>query len=409
MSDEKNEIISPFMSEMREGIDKIDNKILELLNKRARLVRKVGNWKKENQKKVYDEKREDNIIARLKVINSGPLHDDSLERIFRNIIFEYRTNEHIELDREYSREKMSQDEKGDKRVAIVGVGLMGGSLIKALEKYLPELDLIAYDVDSSLQCSYLVEDIDQVLNSDIIVLATPVRAIIDFLQEYGSKLKKGAIVTDMGSTKVDIIKAANQWIPEGVFFVGGHPLAGKETSGFQNAEADLFHNKTFLITPCQRSDQWAIDLIKHMMASVGSLVSFVDEVNHDRILAYTSHLPQLMAVAICAATRNSLISEKHLFQFIGRNFLEMTRVAASDYIMWKDISLTNTENIKQSIQLTMKELQHINDNISTGDFCDEFAKSKEFITQFRKDLIEYFKGGLPYDYCNESKVDGQSD
>ena len=103
MADEKNEIISPFMEEMREKINDVDNAILELLNKRAEYVREVGNWKKENQKKVYDEKREDSIIARLQEMNEGPLHNDSLERIFRNIIFEYRTNEHIELDRESHR------------------------------------------------------------------------------------------------------------------------------------------------------------------------------------------------------------------------------------------------------------------------------------------------------------------
>jgi prephenate dehydrogenase len=239
-----------------------------------------------------------------------------------------------------------------KRVAVIGVGLVGGSLAAALRRAGAALSLVGYDRDGqALERATALGVIDAAADSaseaargaELIVVAVPVRAIGPVLHDVALAMDPAAVVTDVGSTKGDVIRTAREEL-RGHFarFVPGHPIAGRETSGVDAATADLFKGARIVLTPEPETAPEAIDAVRGAWVAAGGRVATLSAADHDRIFAAVSHLPHLLSFALV-----SEIAERpnaaELFGFAAGGFRDFTRIAASSPEMWRDISLQNRE------------------------------------------------------------------
>ena len=367
---------------LRQEIDEVDEQILALLNLRAQLVQKVAHWKEKQQRSVRDNVREQQIVARLQANNAGPLTGQQVEDIFRFFFQIFRQLEQREINN-----LQAPPVRSINRIGILGAGLMGGSFALAIEKFLPSCQVSIFDIKEK-NIAGSVERIEDLFITDLLILAIPVQGIIDFLTYYGPRLPSGLMVLDLGSTKEAIVKAGEKSLPENVIFIGGHPLAGKERSGLTAAEADLYWERTFLLTPTQKSTKEAMTAIYWLLGQIGARIVEVSADRHDRILACTSHLPQMLAVllALVAKEQSGHYSDDWgLGPFVGRSFLESTRVAVSDFRMWQDIALTNTQAIKYTLERLIHYTQELIPKLPQGEFADFFAQAKDFIVKLHAD------------------------
>jgi prephenate dehydrogenase len=179
-----------------------------------------------------------------------------------------------------------------------------------------------------------------ILGADIVILSTPVRTIVATLAEIGPRLWPGTLVMDMGSTKADIC-AAMELLPSGVQPVGGHPMCGKETAGFEAAECGLYRNATWVLSPLPRTDPQALDLAAELAEAVGARPLVLEPQRHDRLVASISHLPFLVASALTAAVAEVGADDPVVWDVAAGGFRDTSRVAASDTQMFLDILLTN--------------------------------------------------------------------
>lgn len=227
-------------------------------------------------------------------------------------------------------------------VAIVGVGLIGGSLAAALKTAGVRKVLgvgrnptrLRGALDLGLIDSF-TDSLAEGARADLIVFCTPVNRIVSGIREIAPHCSPGTLVTDAGSVKANICRALTKGLPSGVNFIGSHPIAGSEKQGYEAARSDLFHGKTCVVTPTEQSIPTALERTKLFWESVGCRVVELSPERHDEILARTSHLPHLLASALAAA----LPSEER--QFTGSGFRDTTRIAAGDAELWQAILSEN--------------------------------------------------------------------
>ena len=219
------------------------------------------------------------------------------------------------------------------RVSIIGLGLMGGSIARALHGVVAELigadwDPLVVDLAAELKVvDRATNDINNALEScDLVLLATPVRAILDTLTQMGRHLPAPPRVFDIGSTKVEIVQAMNA-LPKEIDILGGHPLCGKELVGLANSDADLFRDKAFVITPLERTSEEMLQLAHELIAALGARPLIMDAQQHDSLVAITSHLPHLIAFTICG-TAGDLedVLEQEVIKFSASGFRDFTRI-----------------------------------------------------------------------------------
>lgn len=258
-----------------------------------------------------------------------------------------------------------------KQIGIIGLGLMGGSMGLAIKKYLPGVKVAGYDLNQN-HLKYALKQgmIDQELSPtnikemEIIFIAVPVRSIIIVLNEIYPEIDlKKTIVTDMGSTKTYLYQQIKEKFP-GLRYVGGHPMTGREVSGPQGALADLFQNKNYILfKEAGKISSRLTDLLK----KIGAEVIYLEPEEHDKLVAFTSHLPQLVATCLV----NEIITVEAEFpllpRLIGQGFLDLTRIAASDPKMWVDIFLTNKDNLITAIDKFTTRLKHFKDILLDED------------------------------------------
>jgi prephenate dehydrogenase len=241
------------------------------------------------------------------------------------------------------------------RVAIIGTGLIGTSLGLALRQ-LHEVDaVVGYDRDTDRLSTALqrggVTDAalsaeSAVVDADVIVLAVPVSAVDRIAREIGSALRDGAIVTDVASVKTPVVTTLQRLLPEGVWLVGGHPMAGSHEVGPEHATAELFVGATYLLTPTTHTDPGAYRTLHRLVAGVGARPMAVDPVHHDRLVAVISHLPQLAATTLMnLAADQARQQHAGLLLLAAGGFRDATRVAASNPDLWLDICAENREAI----------------------------------------------------------------
>jgi prephenate dehydrogenase len=277
-----------------------------------------------------------------------------------------------------------------KQITIIGTGLIGGSLGLALKGAGFKGKIIGCDRAAVLDRARAMRAIDlgtedpieAVAGSDLIVLATPVGGIIDLIERVGPIVSAEALITDVGSTKKEIIERARAVFGEMApqRFLAGHPMAGKEHSGLEHAESKLFQNAVWLLVPQaqQNLDQGRIKDYCDLLEGIGVRLLKMDAERHDQMCAWVSHLPQMLATALAATLVDELGENPDLHAVGGRALREMTRIASSPYSMWRDIAHTNTANIERALARLEQRLVHIRENLRTPALREEFDKASRF-------------------------------
>ena len=282
-----------------------------------------------------------------------------------------------------------KEESDFKKITIIGVGLIGGSLGLALKERSPNFKIVGVDKQEIIEKAITRGAIDEgtvnleegIKEADIVIIATPVKTILNILTRIDPFLKKGCLVTDTGSTKQQIVQKANKVLSKDVFFIGGHPMAGSEKYGIESANSRLFQDKTYILTPTKKSNLVVIDKIFSLIKMVGANRLILDYLEHDRIVGAVSHLPQIMAVSLINMIGELAQKENdnNYFKAIGEGFEDVTRIASSPYKMWEDICETNQENILEMIQEFRNYLGVIEEKLKndTGSLKEEFQKARK--------------------------------
>ncbi len=276
-----------------------------------------------------------------------------------------------------------------KQVTIIGTGLIGGSLGLALKKRRLAGRIVGCDrapvLERAQECGAintgLLNPVDAVRGSDLIVLATPVLAILDHIERLAPALPPRTLVTDVGSTKLEVAKRAAKSFGKtaGQRFLGGHPMAGKEQAGVEFADADLFEGAAWLFTPLPRQNVHA-GLSGEFLSCVeklGAKVAILDPVVHDRFCAWISHLPQMISTAVAATLVDEFGVDAPLLDIGGRALRELTRISGSPYSMWRDVAITNKDNLSQALLKIEQRLAHIRENLDTKQLAEEFERAHQ--------------------------------
>lgn len=274
-----------------------------------------------------------------------------------------------------------------RRIAVVGVGLIGGSFALALRQRGFSGEIIGWDRPEVLEKAEKRGAVqrgttilaDVVAGVDLVYVATPVVLAMELLPQVLRSVAPGTLVTDAASTKVAICRVAQEARPAEIHFLGGHPIAGKEKSGIENADPDLFVDTTYVLTPetpevletpgARRLLEWIREL--------GANPAILDAETHDWALAFVSHLPQLVSSALASTVWDETDEDSLPLPFAGRGFRDMTRLAASPYDIWRDIGLTNADNIGRALERLMQKLEHIRSSLQSRELEEEFRKAQE--------------------------------
>ena len=276
-----------------------------------------------------------------------------------------------------------------KQVTIIGTGLIGGSLGLALKKRRLAGRIIGCDrapvLERAQDCGAIdsgsTNPADAVRGSDLVVLATPVIPILDLVARLGPALPPKTLVTDVGSTKAEIVKRAAKSFGRnaGQRFLAGHPMAGKEHAGVEFADADLFEGAAWFFTPLpgQTVHAGLCGEFVHCAEKMGAKIAVVDPAEHDRICAWISHLPQMISTALAATLVDEFGPDAPVLDIGGRALREMTRISGSPYSMWRDIAITNKKNLADALHKLEQRLAHIRENLDSKQLADEFERAHE--------------------------------
>lgn len=275
------------------------------------------------------------------------------------------------------------------KISIVGVGLIGGSLGLALKEKKPNFKIVGIDKQEIIEKAIARGAVDEgtvnleegIEEADIVIIATPVKTILDLLPKINPFLKRGCLVTDTGSTKGQVVERANEVLSKDVFFVGGHPMAGSEKCGIESANPHLFQDRTYILTPTKKSNLIAIEKIFSLIKMIDANRLILDPIEHDRIVGAVSHLPQIIAVSLINTIGELALrgNNNNYFKAIGEGFKDMTRIASSPYKIWEDICDTNQENILKMIQEFRNYLEVIEDKLKNdpSSLKEEFQKASK--------------------------------
>jgi prephenate dehydrogenase len=268
-------------------------------------------------------------------------------------------------------------EDGFKTVSIIGVGLIGGSFALALKNKGLADKIIGYGKNEErLKRAKNLAIINQFTTSlkdaalaDLIVLATPLGVFEKIVSDLAEFLKKGTVVIDVGSVKEWVVERIEKILPSGVHFVGTHPIAGSDKTGFEYARADLFEGAKVIITPTERTDKSALEKISILWKKVGADVEFMSAKEHDRVYALMSHLPHLISFCMVNAVMEI---DKKLINYAGSGFKSFTRIAKSSPELWGDIFILNSDNILECLSF----------------FCDQVEEIKKLIKERNLDELK---------------------
>ncbi|MGB9715410.1 MAG: prephenate dehydrogenase [Thermodesulfovibrionales bacterium] len=260
-----------------------------------------------------------------------------------------------------------------KKVTVLGVGLIGASFALAMKKYklcdhitgngrrlenlqkAKEMKVIdSFELDPAKACD----------ESDLILFATPVGSFLEIAGRIRSSLRSGTIVTDVGSVKGRLVNDMEALMPEGVSFVGGHPIAGSNRSGIETARAEIFIEAKCIITPTEKTPKSALDKVIFIWKTFGSIVELVSPEEHDRIYAAVSHLPHFIAYAIVNTVGDL---DSSYLRFAGQGFMGTTRIASSSPEIWRDICILNKDNILNTINIFKKNLEKLSQYLRDSD------------------------------------------
>lgn len=280
------------------------------------------------------------------------------------------------------------------RLAILGLGLIGGSLAKALKQNHAVTEVVGWGhrkaslekgVELGVIDRYSLDLAEAVRNADIVVIATPTLIAETMIERLVPLVSSSTIITDVASVKGNLLRAAQRAFgEEPVNLVLAHPIAGSEQSGVTAAKADLFVNHRVIVTPTGRTSIEALERIEAMWKATGAELSRLDVDTHDTILAATSHLPHVAAFALVDAFAGDA-AQREIFKYAAGGFRDFTRIASSDPIMWRDIALANSAALLKAIDLFSENLTQLRAAIATGNsekLLATFTRAKDARDQF---------------------------
>ena len=300
-----------------------------------------------------------------------------------------------------------------KRVAIIGVGLIGSSLALAIRANGLAAHVTCHDADADVRkrVDYLAiadsvhaEIGDAVDAADLVIVATPVGACGAVAAAMAPHLATGAIVTDVGSVKGSVLAAMRPHLPEGVHLVPGHPVAGTEHSGPEAGFAELFQDRFSILTPPADADAAAVARLEALWRGMGAHVEIMDAEHHDRVLAITSHLPHLIAYTIVATASDlenelkakseddEVVTTREVIKYSAGGFRDFTRIAASDPVMWRDVFLLNKDAVLEMLGRFNEDLTALQRAIRHDDgdaLFDLFSRTRDI----RRGVIEARQAG----------------
>jgi cyclohexadieny/prephenate dehydrogenase len=276
------------------------------------------------------------------------------------------------------------------RVTIIGFGLIGSSLARAVRAHDLVRTIVACDLSEQARATIsrlaLANEVTDdpataVRDADLVVIAAPLGAYADIVTRMAPALKPGAIVSDVGSVKGPVVRDLPGLLPKTVHLVPGHPIAGTENSGPGSGFETLFEGRWFIMTPPPGTDEAAVRKVGELWAGCGSLIEVMDAPHHDKVLGITSHLPHLIAYTIVGTAANlEEDARSEVIKFSASGFRDFTRIAASDPTMWRDVFLNNREAVLEMLQRFTEDLTALQRAIRRGEgetLFDLFTRTRE--------------------------------
>jgi prephenate dehydrogenase len=265
------------------------------------------------------------------------------------------------------------------KVAVVGLGLIGGSIALAVRQTWPQSLVIGVDDKDVLERAMVhhaidvaADDLVVMAEAELVILAAPVRQNIDLLDDLDQHVQGSAIVTDVSSTKQEIVDRARQ-LPPRFTFIGGHPLGGAPRGGIDYARSDLFRGRPWLFTPTNDEACPALERLQRFVTALGAQPHVMTAAKHDRLLAYLSHLPQLTASTLMHVVGEAAGQDG--LSLTGRGLADTTRLASSPPTIWRDICSTNTEEIREALDALIGEFTTLRDGLDDDGVIDHVFES----------------------------------
>lgn len=261
-------------------------------------------------------------------------------------------------------------------VALLGCGLVGGSIGLALKQYLPEVTVVVYDLDPAVAERAVGRGAADraapsiaaaVAGAELVFVATPVGAVAAVVEVAAGAAGTGALITDVGSTKSRLVVEIEHVLPDGVDFIGGHPMAGSEEEGIEASRADLFREAWWILTPTPRADAAVYTRLHAVLTTLGARVMALEPLEHDRLMAVISHVPQLTATALMNMAADRGKQHAGLLALAAGGFRDVTRVAASNPEIWIDICRENGQAIADALGAFADRLQELRELLERGD------------------------------------------
>ncbi len=286
-----------------------------------------------------------------------------------------------------------------KKVCIVGCGLIGSSIARAIRKNRLSSKIVSSNrsdiINKKVIKLRIVDDSSSdtkkmVKDSDLIIICTPLSSYEDVISKIKNSLKNGAILTDVGSVKKKIIYSVEKKIPKNISWISSHPIAGTEESGPDSGFSELFKNRWCILTPSNQTKDKDIKLLETFWKKIGSKVDIMDAKQHDYILAITSHIPHLIAYNIVNTTLNVKKKKEHdIIKYSAGGLRDFTRIAASNPIMWRDIFIQNKKNTSKMIDKFIDNLKDLKKAIKNKDG----KKLEKIFTKTKRIRQEIVKAG----------------
>jgi len=275
------------------------------------------------------------------------------------------------------------------RLTIIGVGLIGGSLALALKDAGVVGEVVGCgrgrpNLEKALELGVIDrfsrDSLEAVEGADVVFLATPLKTFPEVIKHCLPGLKAGAIITDGGSVKGEVVANVEPLLPDHIHFVPGHPIAGTEKSGAEAAFATLYRGKRCILTPTERTDHKALEVVTKMWQTVGSEVVKMSLEKHDKVLGAISHLPHMVAYSLVNAVGSYDHYEENILEYSAGGFRDFTRIASSDPTMWRDIAETNRDALLEMMEQFETSFAELKDDIRTGNgekLFEFFLRSKQ--------------------------------
>ncbi len=279
-----------------------------------------------------------------------------------------------------------------RRVAIIGTGLIGGSFALALREIFPGISLIGYSRAGSSERARAAGVVDEatsdlasaVRGADLVYLALPIGASIESLASIAKAAAPSALVTDACSTKAAICRAAREQFRGGARFFGAHPMAGKEQSGVEHADAKLFRGAPYALMGTEADSDARVKAFAEIVRAIGARPVWTDPETHDWAVGIVSHLPQLVSVALARVVQDETDETGLPLSLSGPGLQDMLRLAGSPYEIWRDILLTNTDNVSRALDRLAQAVDYLRTNLARKDLQQEFQAANDLYKQLRK-------------------------